>query len=89
MVCLGRLLPAGCAAGRVLSARGEHSRAIEMMQEALDAYRAIGQRIALPIMMAALAESHTAAGERRSTRCRVAVSCDLDIDSRSAATDEA
>jgi DNA-binding winged helix-turn-helix (wHTH) protein/tetratricopeptide (TPR) repeat protein len=49
--------------GRVLSAGGDHGRAIAMMLEAIDSYRAIGQRIALPVMLAVLAEGHAAAGE--------------------------
>ena len=49
--------------GRVLSARGDHARGIATMREALDSYRAIGQRIALPLLIAALAESHAAAGD--------------------------
>jgi DNA-binding winged helix-turn-helix (wHTH) protein/tetratricopeptide (TPR) repeat protein len=49
--------------GRVLSAGGDHGRGIVVMREAIDAYRAIGLRIALPAMLAALAEGHAAAGE--------------------------
>jgi predicted ATPase len=33
-----------------------------MMREAIEAYRATGQRIGLPLMLAALAEAHAAAG---------------------------
>jgi DNA-binding winged helix-turn-helix (wHTH) protein/tetratricopeptide (TPR) repeat protein len=49
--------------GCVLSASGEHARGLAMMREALDSYRAIGQRLALPEMLAVLAEGHAAAGE--------------------------
>src|SRR5262249_23320531 len=49
--------------GRMLSADGDHGRAIAMMREAIDAYRAFGYRLALPAMLAALAEGHAAAGE--------------------------
>jgi len=49
--------------GRMLSARGDHGRGIAVMREAIDAYRALGQRIALPAILAALAEAHAAAGE--------------------------
>ena len=49
--------------GRVLCARGEHRRGIDMMHEGLDAYRATGQRIVLPLLLAALAEGHAAAGD--------------------------
>jgi predicted ATPase len=50
------------SSGRVLNANGEHGRATEMMREAIEAYRATGQRIGLPLMLAALAEAHAAAG---------------------------
>jgi DNA-binding winged helix-turn-helix (wHTH) protein/tetratricopeptide (TPR) repeat protein len=49
--------------GRVLTAGEDHGRAIAMMRDAIDSYRAIGQRIALPAMLAVLAEGHAAAGE--------------------------
>jgi DNA-binding winged helix-turn-helix (wHTH) protein/tetratricopeptide (TPR) repeat protein len=49
--------------GRVLGARGDHAPGIRTMRDALDTYRAIGQRIALPLLIAALAESHAAAGD--------------------------
>ena len=54
---------AGWAAGRVLSAAATHDRAIETMREAIDAYRATGQRIVLPTLLAVLAEGYAAAGE--------------------------
>jgi DNA-binding winged helix-turn-helix (wHTH) protein/tetratricopeptide (TPR) repeat protein len=49
--------------GRVLSAGGDHERGVVLMREAIDAYRATGQRIALPAMLAALAQGHVAAGD--------------------------
>jgi tetratricopeptide (TPR) repeat protein len=58
VAAIGRL-----SRGRVLSAGGDHGRAIAMMREAIDSYRALGQRIALPVMLAVLAEGHAAAGE--------------------------
>jgi len=57
-VALGRM-----SQGRVLSARGEHQRAIAAMREGIDAFRAASQRVALPLLIAALAECHAAAGE--------------------------
>ena len=58
IAAIGRL-----SRGRVLSACGEHGRAIAAMREGIDAYRATGQRISLPILLAALAEGHAAAGD--------------------------
>jgi hypothetical protein len=49
--------------GRLLIARGEHGRGITVMREALDDYGANGQRLALPEMLAVVAEAHAAAGE--------------------------
>ena len=49
--------------GRVLAARGDHGRAVETMRDTIEAYRAAGQGIALPLMLAALAEGHAAAGD--------------------------
>src|SRR5262249_10280822 len=49
--------------GRVLSASGEHGRAIAAIREGIDAYRATGERISLPILLATLAEAHAAAGD--------------------------
>jgi adenylate cyclase len=57
-VALGRM-----SHGRVLSARGEHPRAIAAMREGIDAFRAESQQVALPLLIAALAECHAAAGE--------------------------
>jgi len=47
----------------VLSASGEHGRAIAAIREGIDAYRATGERISLPILLATLAEAHAAAGD--------------------------
>ena len=49
--------------GRMLSVRGDHAHGIATMRSALDSYRAIGQRIALPLMLALLADSYAAAGD--------------------------
>ena len=57
-LALGRL-----SRGRVLSARGEHQTAIAAMREGIEAFRAASQRIALPLLIAALAECHAAAGD--------------------------
>jgi tetratricopeptide (TPR) repeat protein len=58
--------------GRVLSAKGDHRRGVAVMREAIDAYRATGQRITLPVMLAALAEGHAAAGDETAARACVA-----------------
>jgi len=58
--------------GRVLSAGGDHGRGIEMMREAIDGRSAMGQRIALPEMLAVLAEGHAAAGETQAALACVA-----------------
>jgi DNA-binding winged helix-turn-helix (wHTH) protein/tetratricopeptide (TPR) repeat protein len=67
IAAIGRL-----SRGRVLSARGEHAQAIATMREALDAYRATGQRIALPTLLAALAEGHIAAGQTPAAQACIA-----------------
>jgi len=58
--------------GRVLTANGDHRRGIEVMREGIEAYRATGQRITLPLMLAALAEGHAAAGDTAAARTCVA-----------------
>src|SRR5262249_17222370 len=58
IAAIGRL-----SCGRVLSASGEHGRAIAAIREGIDAYRATGERISLPILLATLAEAHAAAGD--------------------------
>jgi tetratricopeptide (TPR) repeat protein len=57
--------------GRVLCARGDHARGIDTMRDALDTYHAIGQRIALPMLIAALTESHAAAGDSEAAFARL------------------
>ena len=42
------------------------------MRDALDTYRAIGQRIALPMLIAGLAQSHAAAGDSEAAFTRLA-----------------
>src|SRR6185436_15978706 len=49
--------------GRMLSARGDPGNAVAAIREGIDAYRANGQRVALPMLMGTLAEAQTAAGE--------------------------
>jgi predicted ATPase len=58
--------------GRVLTANGDHQRGVEVMREGIEAYRATGQRIALPLFLAALAEGHAAAGDTAAARACVA-----------------
>lgn len=58
IAAVGRL-----SCGRVLSASGEHGRAIAAIREGINAYRATGERISLPILLATLAEAHAAAGD--------------------------
>jgi len=58
--------------GRVLSASGDPRRGIEIMREGCEAYRAAGQRIGLPVLLAALAEGHAAAGDAAAARACLA-----------------
>jgi len=58
IVAVGRV-----SGGRVLSARGDHRGGIAMMREGIEAYRATGQRPALPMLLGMLAEGHAAAGD--------------------------
>jgi hypothetical protein len=58
IAAIGRL-----SGGRVMSANGDRGRAVDIMRQAIEAYRATGQRIGLPLMLWALAETHADAGE--------------------------
>jgi DNA-binding winged helix-turn-helix (wHTH) protein/tetratricopeptide (TPR) repeat protein len=49
--------------GRVLSLRGDHEPALAGMRAAVDAYRKTGQRVALPALLATLADAARAAGD--------------------------
>ena len=49
--------------GHVQSARGDHAGGLETMRRALDAYRAAGQTVGLPLMLALLAEGHAGCGD--------------------------
>jgi tetratricopeptide (TPR) repeat protein len=70
IAAVGRL-----SSGRVLSATGDGGRAIEIMREAIEAYRATGQRIGLPLMLAVLAEAHAATGATAAALACVAEAC--------------
>lgn len=49
--------------GRALCARGEHDSGLTMMRAGIEAYRATGQRPALPSLLAMLAEGYAGAGD--------------------------
>lgn len=49
--------------GRVQSAQGECEPGVALMREGIEAYRASGQLVALPVLLAALAEGYVEAAE--------------------------
>src|SRR5262249_45942972 len=65
------------ARGRLLSANGDHRSAVGVMRDGIAAYRATGQRITLPFVLAVLAETLGLAGDPSGARACVAEARDV------------